>query len=65
MINKFFLILHIYYNILTGIDLVLDIPRVICARIDSSQDYILRADLSWNQIPLGIYSLNKHDKSGL
>ena len=39
--------LHFNY-ILTGIDNVLDIPCVILARIDSSQDYILQADLSWH-----------------
>ena len=53
LIHKSFIILHIYY-ILTGIDHVLDIPRVIWARIDSSQDYVLRADLSWHQITLGM-----------
>ena len=45
-INNWFTILHIYY-ILTWIDHVLDIPCVIWAKIDSSQDYVLRADLSW------------------
>ena len=49
--NKLSIILHIYY-ILKGIDHVLDIPRVILARIDSSQDVVLRADLSWHHIPL-------------
>ena len=31
----------------------LDIAHVIRARIDSSQDYVLQADLSWHQIPSG------------
>ena len=48
-----FKVLHIYY-ILMRIDHVLDIPNMIGARIDSSQDYVLRADLSWHQIPLGM-----------
>ena len=45
LIHKVFIILHIYY-ILTWIDHVVDIPHVIWARIDSSQDFVLRADLS-------------------
>ena len=53
LIHKLFIILHIYH-ILTWIDHVLDIPRVIWARIDSSQDYVLQADLSWHQITLGM-----------
>ena len=42
--NKLFIILHIYY-ILMVIDYVLDIPRVVRARIDISHDYALRADI--------------------
>ena len=61
LIHKLFIILHSYY-ILTGMDHVLDIQSVISARIDSSQDYVLRADLAsghiWD-VHNKIYSLNK------
>ena len=32
---------------------------VICAKIDSSQDYVFQADLSWHQITLGMSTCNK------
>ena len=43
---------HLLYS--NGNRLCLDFPRVVRARIDSSKDYVLRAYLSWHQIPLGM-----------
>ena len=47
------IILHMFYTLM-GIDHVFDIPHAILARINSSQDYALRADLFWHQITLGM-----------